>query len=137
MKIIKYQIMSEIVHEITVPIERMDENGEPIYEEVPFLDEYGTPVLDENGNPIVENKVVIDYESKQEIEQIFTPCEIRCGNDLFEANYAIAQREAYNGEIIVEDIEDPVTEPTQLDQIEAQVAYTALMTDTLLDYEEE
>lgn len=30
-----------------------------------------------------------------------------------------------------------VSEPTQLDQIEAQVAYTALMTDTLLDYEEE
>lgn len=45
----------------------------------------------------------------------------------------IAQAEAYNGEVTVEDVPDPVTEPTQLDQIEAQVTYTALMTDTLLE----
>lgn len=45
----------------------------------------------------------------------------------------IARAEAYNGEVTVEDVPDPVTEPTQLDQIEAQVTYTALMTDTLLE----
>ena len=56
---------------------------------------------------------------------------------VFEANLAVAQREAHNGEITVEEVEAPITEPTQLDQIEAQVTYTALMTDTLLDYEEE
>lgn len=64
-------------------------------------------------------------------------CEIRCGEEALEANIAIAAAEGGNGEYTVEDIEDPVTEPTQLDQIEAQVTYTALMTDTLLGFEEE
>lgn len=32
---------------------------------------------------------------------------------------------------------EPTIEPTQLDIIEAQVMYTALMTDTLIDYEGE
>lgn len=48
----------------------------------------------------------------------------------------IAQAEAYEGRVIVEDIPDPVTEPTQLDRVEAQATYTAMLTDTLLDYEE-
>ena len=87
MKIIKYQLMSEINH--------------------------GT-------------------EEKPNIEQIFTPCEIRCSEANFEANYAIAQREAY-GEITVEDIPDEDAPPSQLDQLEAQVTYTAMMTDTLLE----
>lgn len=30
-------------------------------------------------------------------------------------------------------VEDPAKAPTQLDRIEAQVAYTAMMTDTLLE----
>lgn len=49
----------------------------------------------------------------------------------------IAQAEAYNGEVVVEDVPDPVTEPTQLDRVEAQGVYTAMMTGTLLDFEEE
>lgn len=49
-----------------------------------------------------------------------------------ESNEEIAKREAYDGEYTVED--DGVTEvPTQLDVIESQVAYTAMMTDTLLE----
>ena len=51
-----------------------------------------------------------------------------------EANEAIAKAEAYNGEYTIED--DGVEEtyaPTQLDRVEAQVTYTALMTDTLLE----
>ena len=51
-----------------------------------------------------------------------------------EANEEIAKAEAYNGEYTIEDdgvVE--VVEPTQLDIIEAQVAYTAMMTDTLLE----
>lgn len=45
-----------------------------------------------------------------------------------EANEQIAKREAYNGEYTIEDdgIEE-VVEPTQLDRIEAQVAYLAMM----------
>ena len=51
-----------------------------------------------------------------------------------EANEEIAKKEAYNGEYTIEDdgVEE-VTEPTQLDIIEAQVTYTAMMTDTLLE----
>ena len=50
-----------------------------------------------------------------------------------EANEEIAKREAYNGEYTVEDIPDEPQEPTQLDRVEAQVTYTAMMTDTLLE----
>lgn len=32
----------------------LDENGEPVMEEVPQLDEDGNPVLDEDGNPVVD-----------------------------------------------------------------------------------
>ena len=53
--------------------------------------------------------------------------------EIFDLNYPIAEKEAYEGEITVEgEFDDPITEPTQLDIIEAQVTYTALMTDTLL-----
>ena len=54
-----------------------------------------------------------------------------------ERNEELAKEEAYNGEYEIVEVEDPVVKPTQLDQIEAQVTYTALMTDTLLLYEEE
>lgn len=52
-----------------------------------------------------------------------------------ETNLAIAQREAYNGEYTIEDSKQPelIGEPTQLDRIEAQVTYTAMITDTLLE----
>jgi hypothetical protein len=72
-------------------------------------------------------------EENPDIVQTFNDVEIQCGDEAFESNYAIAQAEAYNGEITVEDILDEPTAPTQLDQIEAQVAYTAMMTDTLLE----
>ena len=51
-----------------------------------------------------------------------------------EANEEIAKSEAYNGEYTIEDdgVEEIIA-PTQLDIIEAQVAYTAMMTDTLLE----
>ena len=51
-----------------------------------------------------------------------------------EENRAIAQRCAWDGNIYFEDdgVEE-TEEPSQLDKIEAQVAYTAMMTDTLLE----
>lgn len=124
MKIIKYQLMTEIVHDIVVPVERVDENSELVYEEVPVLDEYGQPTFDENGNPITERKVVIDYETKQETEQIFSACEIQCSDETFEANYAIALKEAYNGEVTVEEVEDeetpaPSVESSVWDELDA------------------
>lgn len=51
------------------------------------------------------------------------------------ANEKIAKAEAYNGEYTVEDDGEPEPAPTQIDRIEAQVAYTALMTDTLMESE--
>ena len=52
-----------------------------------------------------------------------------------ETNEETAKREACNGEYTIEDDgnPDPDEAPTQLDVIEAQVTYTAMMTDTLLE----
>lgn len=51
-----------------------------------------------------------------------------------EINEETAKKEADNGEYTIEDDGQPEPEsnPTQLDIIEAQVTYTAMMTDTLL-----
>lgn len=49
--------------------------------------------------------------------------------DWNEANEEIAKREAYNGEYeIFDDGIEEVYEPTQLDRVESQVAYLAMMT---------
>lgn len=48
-------------------------------------------------------------------------------------NEKIAKAEAYNGEYTIEDDGKPEPAPTQLDRIEAQTTYTAMMTDTLLE----
>ena len=52
-----------------------------------------------------------------------------------EANLPIVQKEAYNGEYTIEDDGQPEPDvtPSQMDVIEAQVTYTAMMTDTLLE----
>lgn len=50
-----------------------------------------------------------------------------------EANMEIARREAYGEPEIYDDGQpDPAEVPSQLDVIEAQVTYTAMITDTLL-----
>ncbi|MBO7312490.1 MAG: hypothetical protein J6U82_06755 [Alistipes sp.] len=71
-------------------------------------------------------------ESNPVWEDLLENTAIRCLDEYFEENMKIAQSEAV-GEITVEEVEEPETEPTQLDQIEAQVTYTAMMTDTLLE----
>lgn len=68
-------------------------------------------------------------EQEPEIEQIFTAVSLGWS----EANEKIAKREAYNGEYTIEDDGEPEPAPTQLDRIEAQTTYTAMMTDTLLE----
>ena len=50
-----------------------------------------------------------------------------------EANEEIAKSEAHNGEYTIEDDGEPEPAPTQLDRIEAQTTYTAMMTDTLME----
>lgn len=71
-------------------------------------------------------------ENEPNIEQVFSAVTLGWS----EANEKIAKAEAYNGEYTVEDNGEPESAPTQIDRIEAQVAYTALMTDTLMESEE-
>lgn len=63
------------------------------------------------------------------MEEILSPVSMTWS----EANEELAKREAYNGEYIIEDDgqPDPIETPTQLDRIESQVTYTAIMTGTL------
>lgn len=51
------------------------------------------------------------------------------------ANIERIKEIAYNGEYTIEDDgePDPAEIPSQLDLIEAQITYTAMMTDTLLE----
>ena len=61
-------------------------------------------------------------EDEPNIVQTFADCEIECSDDTFEANYAIAQSEAYNGEVTVEEVPDPevpAAEPTVWDELDA------------------
>lgn len=50
-----------------------------------------------------------------------------------EANEAIAKAEAKDGKYTVTDDGTPAPAPDRLDQIDAQVTYTAMMTGTLMD----
>lgn len=68
-------------------------------------------------------------EKQPNIEQVFS--EVSLGWS--EANEEIAKSEAYNGEYTIEDDGKPEPAPTQLDRIEAQTTYTAMMTDTLME----
>lgn len=68
-------------------------------------------------------------EQEPAIDQIFTAVSLGWS----EANEKIAKREAYNGEYTIEDDGRPEPAPTQLDRIEAQATYTAMMTDTLME----
>ena len=72
-------------------------------------------------------------ENQPNVVQKFTPVVIRCTDSKFEAAYSAAEAEAY-GEITVEEVPDPepAPTPTQLDRVEAQIIYTAMITDTLL-----
>lgn len=51
-------------------------------------------------------------EEEPNIVQTFHDKEILCVDDVFESNLAIAQAEAYNGEVTVEEVDDEETEPT-------------------------
>ena len=68
-------------------------------------------------------------EEQPDIQQIFSDVSLGWS----EANEKIAKAEAYNGEYTIEDDGKPEPAPTQLDRIEAQTTYTAMMTDTLME----
>ena len=50
-----------------------------------------------------------------------------------EIQIAEALKYSYNGEYTIEDDGEPEPAPTQIDRIEAQTTYTAMMTDTLME----
>jgi hypothetical protein len=139
-KLIKYQLVTKIPHEVVVQVPLLDENGEPVMKEiatpvteevtVPVLNELGEPVLDENGEPITkvvaqpvydengEPVVEITYEPvmvdeiKEEVEIILTPASISCKTqESFDKNLPIVLAEAYNEEYTVEGEFDYVTAP--------------------------
>lgn len=58
---------------------------------------------------------------------------VECSDNEFDNAYARIKETAHNGEITVEDIPDEDTPPSQLDRVEAQATYTAMITDTLLE----
>ena len=63
-------------------------------------------------------------------EEIITPVEMAWNA----ANEKIAMLESIDGSVSIEDDgADQIPEPTQLDRIESQLMYTAMMTDTLLE----
>ena len=68
-------------------------------------------------------------EEQPNIEQVFSAVTLGWS----EANEKIAKAEAYNGEYTIEDDGEPELAPSQLDRIEAQATYTAMMTDTLME----
>lgn len=70
-------------------------------------------------------------EERPKIEQVFSAVTLGWN----EANEKIAKTEAYKSEYTIEDDGEPEPIPTQIDRIEAQVTYTALMTDTLMESE--
>jgi hypothetical protein len=64
----------------------------------------------------------MDGKETEEATQIFSDVEIRCTAANFEANYAIAEKEAYNGEITVEDDGQPEPEASADDDEYADMA---------------
>lgn len=82
----------------------------------------------------IEGYVGVYNPETEEVEQQLSLAEVKVENPTDE-QIAQAAEIAYNGEYTIEDDgqPDPADTPSQLDVIEAQVTYTAMMTDTLLE----
>lgn len=74
---------------------------------------------------VKKNFLDMDGKETEEVTQIFSDVEIKCTSANFSANYAIAEKEAYNGEITVEDDgePDPTPAPTPVNWEDLDVAY--------------
>lgn len=146
MKILKYKLATEIPHDVVVEVPLLDDDGNPIMNEiatpvtedieVPVLDENGEPlfgengepamevvtqpVLDENGEPVVEitYEPVLVEETRQEIELVLNDVSIACPTQKsLDANLPVAQREAYNGEYTIDGEFDPEPDTTTTDDV--------------------
>lgn len=122
------EIVTPVTEEVTIPV--YDENGEPLLDKngEPFTEVVTQPVYDENGEPVVEisrEPVMVD-ETRREVEVILNDASIECKNQAsFDANYPIAEKEAWNGEISVEGEFDPEPENPAGDSVwdELDAAY--------------
>ena len=74
-------------------------------------------------------EVNLGTEDSPKIKQIYSEKTIAWSAE----NEAIAKAEAKDGLYTVEDDGTPAPAPDRLDQIDAQVTYTAMMTGTLMD----
>ena len=111
-KLIKYQLMTEVKNVYQIPIE--EEVEKTIETVVPK--EVDGEIIMETVTETVTETVVTGYEEKEEVSQIFSNVAIKCSASNFDANYAIAEKEAWNGEITVEDDGEPEPEvPTNDD----------------------
>lgn len=63
-------------------------------------------------------------EETPDIVQEFHECEILSSDKAFEANYAVAEMESCNGEIVVEEVKEPEEEPTTDDVLNALLGVT-------------
>lgn len=80
--------------------------------------------------------IIRDDEGRETGSEEGSSVTITTPYEQFDSNLSIAQSEAWPGSITVEQVpedERPSTEPSQQDKMEAQLAYTAMMTDTLLE----
>lgn len=73
---------------------------------------------------IIKYKIMTEInhgtEENPDIVQTFHVGEIQCSDANFDSNYAIAQAEAYNGEVTVEEVSGEEPEPA--DDLETRVA---------------
>ena len=76
-------------------------------------------------------------EEEPNIIRTLRDCEIRCDESVFDSNYAVAQRDAYNGEVTVEDIFDPEHEPTAEERIAELEAVNAELEDAMCEMDAE
>ena len=80
----------------------------------------------------IEGYVCAYNPQTEEVERKLSLADVIIDNPS-EKDIETATKIAYNGEYTIEDDGEPEPTPSQLDVIEAQVAYTAMMTDTLLE----
>lgn len=72
-------------------------------------------------------------EENPNIEQILLDAKMICQTqEEFDNSYPIAEKEAIGEIEVTGEFDIEPEEPSQLDEIQAQVAYTAMMTDTLI-----
>ena len=78
-------------------------------------------------------QVNIGTDDAPQMKDVFYNHSNLCSEIEYPAKLTTAQAEAYNGEVTVEDVPDVPQAPAQLDAVEAQATYTAMMTNTMLE----